>query len=164
MSAHKMMALKIITPNERALEDLETGDIIEIQRGPHSHWAVYIGNQQVIHLAGGEDVGIDVQFKQFADPTYLFNIAGKLFKTALVKVDAYANVVHRCLAKKNNSKDWKYKPLSKSEIVQNAMSRLGRHYYNVQFENCEHFATWCRYGVKKSDQQDTFLTWNNVNF
>ena len=38
------------------------------------------------------------------------------------------------------------------------MSKLGRIGYNVLFDNCEHFASWCRYGLSKSDQADTFLT------
>ncbi|KAK7504445.1 hypothetical protein BaRGS_00004311 [Batillaria attramentaria] len=148
------MALKVRTHNMTLLEELEEGDMIEFPRGAYSHWAVYIGNEEVVHLAGDEDDGIDGQF----DSTHLFTISGQRFTKALVKVENFWNVVAGSFAKKNNEKDKKYKPLTKVEIVQNALSKLGSIGYNVLFENCEHFAAWCRYGVKKSDQVDNFLT------
>ena len=49
------------------------------------------------------------------------------------------------------------RPLPEKEIVKNAYSRVGAATYNLLHENCEHFATWCRYGVSKSVQADTFL-------
>ena len=50
------------------------------------------------------------------------------------------------------------RPLSKEEIVRNALARIGRIGYNLLFENCEHFASWCRYGLSKSEQVDNLLT------
>ena len=29
---------------------------------------------------------------------------------------------------------------------------MGRHDYNVLFNNCEHFAVWCKTGLKESQQ------------
>lgn len=49
------------------------------------------------------------------------------------------------------------RPLPEKEIVKNAYSRVGAATYNLLHENCEHFATWCRYGVSKSVQADTLL-------
>ena len=43
-------------------------------------------------------------------------------------------------------------------IVGNALMKLGEVGYNILYENCEHFASWCRYGEGKSDQADTVLT------
>lgn len=37
---------------------------------------------------------------------------------------------------------------SKEEIVQRAKSRLGEFEYNLLYNNCENFATWCRCGGK----------------
>lgn len=36
--------------------------------------------------------------------------------------------------------------------VQRAESRLGEQQYNLLFNNCEHFATWCKTGVADSKQ------------
>jgi hypothetical protein len=37
-------------------------------------------------------------------------------------------------------------------VVQRAESRLGEKNYNLLFNNCEHFATWCKTGVSESRQ------------
>jgi hypothetical protein len=46
----------------------------------------------------------------------------------------------------------KYRPLPKYEIKRRAMSKLGPISYSVLWENCEHFAAWCRNGIFKSEQ------------
>lgn len=38
------------------------------------------------------------------------------------------------------------------EIVRRAMSEIGRTDYDLFTNNCEHFATWCRYGIAISLQ------------
>jgi hypothetical protein len=42
-------------------------------------------------------------------------------------------------------------------VVQRAMSRLGERHYNLLFNNCEHFATWCKTGRSESQQVKDFL-------
>lgn len=37
-------------------------------------------------------------------------------------------------------------------VVQRAKSRLGESKYNLFFNNCEHFATWCKTGLHDSEQ------------
>lgn len=44
-------------------------------------------------------------------------------------------------------------------VVQRAVSRLGEHKYNLLFNNCEHFATWCSTGVNHSQQVKAFVPW-----
>ncbi|NJL02721.1 MAG: NC domain-containing protein [Spirulinaceae cyanobacterium RM2_2_10] len=41
--------------------------------------------------------------------------------------------------------------------VQRAESRLGERRYNLLFNNCEHFATWCKTGISSSQQVNDFL-------
>jgi len=36
--------------------------------------------------------------------------------------------------------------------LQRALSRIGEQNYNLLFNNCEHFATWCKTGRHRSDQ------------
>lgn len=43
-------------------------------------------------------------------------------------------------------------------VLKRALSRLGERDYNVVFNNCEHFATWCKTGKHQSDQVDTAVT------
>lgn len=41
--------------------------------------------------------------------------------------------------------------------VKRAFSRLGENKYNLLFNNCEHFATWCKTGVSESQQIKDFI-------
>lgn len=42
-------------------------------------------------------------------------------------------------------------------VVHRAESRLGEQRYNLIFNNCEHFATWCKTGVNHSRQITDFI-------
>jgi hypothetical protein len=41
--------------------------------------------------------------------------------------------------------------------LRRAMSRLGEQNYNLLFNNCEHFATWCKTGRHSSEQVDSVI-------
>ena len=41
--------------------------------------------------------------------------------------------------------------------LRRAMGRLGEQDYNLLFNNCEHFATWCKTGRHRSGQVDSML-------
>jgi hypothetical protein len=41
--------------------------------------------------------------------------------------------------------------------VKRAFSRLGENKYNLLFNNCEHFATWCKTGINESQQIKDFI-------
>ena len=42
-------------------------------------------------------------------------------------------------------------------VTKRAINRLGENKYNLLFNNCEHFATWCKTGIAKSQQVIDFL-------
>ncbi len=42
-------------------------------------------------------------------------------------------------------------------VVQRAESRLGERKYNMLFNNCEHFANWCKTGISDSKQVRDFI-------
>jgi hypothetical protein len=42
-------------------------------------------------------------------------------------------------------------------VVDRAMSRLGERQYNLLFNNCEHFASWCKIGISQSKQILDFI-------
>ncbi|WP_429195258.1 lecithin retinol acyltransferase family protein, partial [Aeromonas veronii] len=46
------------------------------------------------------------------------------------------------------------------ESLARAHQRLGERAYNLQFNNCEHFVTWCIQGVHHSEQVDQ--AWSTV--
>lgn len=42
-------------------------------------------------------------------------------------------------------------------VLERAFSRLGEQKYNLLFNNCEHFATWCKTGINESKQVQDFI-------
>jgi len=42
-------------------------------------------------------------------------------------------------------------------VIRRALSRLGENKYNLLFNNCEHFATWCKIGISESKQVEDFI-------
>ncbi|XP_041368251.1 phospholipase A and acyltransferase 2-like [Gigantopelta aegis] len=144
--------MEIAKHNTNELMRLEPGDLVEFKRRVYSHWAVYKGDEEVIHLAGEEGDGLDVNVQ------HSFTIGGKMFNKAFVRVDNFWDVVAGCKAYKNNSKDRKLRALSGDEIVARALSKTGEIGYNIMFSNCEHFASWCRYNIQKSEQVESFFT------
>jgi len=111
----------------------EPGDIIVAHRFLYRHYGVYLGNGRVIRYAAKKgDFGADA----------------KVHETSLGK---FANG-SKCEAISSTENPKGAKPFSRQETVSRARSRIGEGLYNLLFNNCEHFALWCRYGTNKSVQ------------
>ncbi len=48
-------------------------------------------------------------------------------------------------------------PSSTGTTLRRAMSRIGEQNYNLLFNNCEHFANWCKTGLHRSRQMEDWL-------
>lgn len=121
--------------------------------GLYEHWAVYIGNGQVVHLTGGE-----------ATPRpSLSRMVGRVALGSMspcVQVSMLSDVIKRCSTVKVD--DDRHQTLLKEvypaqAVVERALSMVGCPGYHVAFNNCEHFATWCRYGMGYSKQSGSFF-------
>ncbi|KAJ8338001.1 hypothetical protein SKAU_G00369670 [Synaphobranchus kaupii] len=124
-------------------EKPEPGDLIEILRGTYQHWAVYIGNGFVIHLAPPTE----------SARGGAYSMMSVLCDKAKVKQEELWEVVGDDEYHINNLLDDKYKPRSRRDIVKDAQSLLGQEQpYCVLNRNCEHFATELRYGKAESRQ------------
>ncbi|XP_046560833.1 uncharacterized protein LOC124269837 [Haliotis rubra] len=137
------------THNWTVLDHLEPGDLLKFDRGVYSHWAVYVGNDEVVHLAGVDGAG-------GRDLKHPCTISGVKSDKGIVRKDDFWTVTEDSKAEINNFKDLKFKPLEPSKIVQRALSKVREVGYNLLYKNCEHFATWCRYDIEKSDQAGLF--------
>ncbi|XP_060939384.1 phospholipase A and acyltransferase 4-like isoform X2 [Limanda limanda] len=118
----------------------QKGDLIEISRGSYQHWAVYIGENEVVHLVreGGKSSGSS------ANPG---NINGK------VKREEFTDVVGNDSYRVNNLLDNSRNPRDPSIIVDEACAMVDRKLpYDLVTCNCEHFATRIRYGEAESLQ------------
>jgi cell wall-associated NlpC family hydrolase len=107
-------------------KDLNTGDHIYVRRLLFSHHGIYAGNGNVIHYTGEE--------KQKKDP--------------LVRETNMEDFLKGGKLRRRNYKTH----LSPSETLSLARKHLSNNGYSITLNNCEHFATYCATGKKKSKQ------------
>lgn len=122
------------------------GDLIEIHRGMYGHWAIYVGQNEVVHLIPptheeGDGLGF-VNLVRYLDSSSAEVRCEKIWK--VVEGDSYHI---------NNLLDEKYEPRHPSAIARDARALVGRVlHYSVTGYNCEHFVTDLRYGKPQSRQ------------
>uniref|UniRef100_A0A3B4H1L3 LRAT domain-containing protein n=1 Tax=Pundamilia nyererei TaxID=303518 RepID=A0A3B4H1L3_9CICH len=118
----------------------QPGDLIEISRGLYAHWAVYVGDDFVVHFGVPEKNLMGLVYK----------LSGRVMKEKL------ESVAGKDKWQVKNSLDGKYKPRLAKEIVKDALASVGKaRKYNLKESNCEHFANEMRYGVAVSQQVAT---------
>ncbi|KAK6171218.1 hypothetical protein SNE40_019453 [Patella caerulea] len=129
--------------NLQVLDQLEEGDIVKFERGWFSHYGVYVGNTDIVHLMGDS-------------PNELLGTSQGI---SVVKKENFWDVANKSKAFKHNRDGVNFRPSDKKTIVNRAMSRVGDNSdYHVIYKNCEHFANWCRYDAEDSSQVNVVLT------
>ncbi|KAM9357436.1 phospholipase A and acyltransferase 3-like [Symphorus nematophorus] len=124
-------------------EKPEPGDLIEIFRGTYEHWAVYVGDGFVVHMAPPSGV-------PWAGSNSVMSV---LTEKAMVKKEELWDVVGTDQWEINNSLDEKYKPRQRHIILRDACALVGRELpYSIFSWNCEHFVNDLRYGKAESRQ------------
>ncbi|XP_035624179.2 phospholipase A and acyltransferase 3-like [Oncorhynchus keta] len=124
-------------------EKPEPGDLIEIFRGKYQHWALYVGDNFVVHLAPpseGPGARANSMMSVLSD------------KAKVKKEDIWDVVGHDqwCI---NNQLDEKYQVRPIHEILTEAQAYVNQEMpYSVFRWNCEHFVTDLRYGKAESRQ------------
>ncbi|XP_057584583.1 phospholipase A and acyltransferase 3-like [Hippopotamus amphibius kiboko] len=132
-----------------ALPEPQPGDLIEIFRPLYCHWAIYVGDGCVIHLAPPSEIA----------GAGAASVMSALTDKAVVKKDLLCVVAGRDHYQVNNKHDGKYDPLPPSKIIQQAEELVGREVlYKLTSKNCEHFVNELRYGVARSDQVRDAIT------
>lgn len=148
--------------NKDAHRALSKGDVVGVSRGVYDHYGVFINDDQVIsYTSKGSDVGSDnfiqsnslATFLRGSDSYFILN-----FPTAHGTPEKIKKVVS-CATVSGGMPDlsWfrkikNYKLYSPTETVKRAESRLGEQTYSLTFNNCEHFAIWCKTGISESHQ------------
>ncbi len=116
------------------LETVLPGDHIYVRRNGrfYAHHGIYVGKGKVIHLAG--------QIREKINPEVHETNLSKFLKGGLLR-----------------RRDHK-KKLPASETIRIAREQLSVKSYSMIWNNCEHFATYCATGNKKSRQVKRALT------
>ena len=121
------------------MEYFKAGDVILSDRVFYKHYGIYAGNGRVIHYASKNgDFGTDLRVRE-------------------ASLERFAND-GKCLVVSFAGNCAGGKKFSPMETVCRARSRLGEKKYNLFFNNCEHFAMWCKYGTSKSVQVEKAVT------
>ncbi|XP_047550003.1 phospholipase A and acyltransferase 5 isoform X1 [Lutra lutra] len=124
------------------------GDLIEIFRIGYEHWAIYVEDDCVVHLAApskGEEF-------EAGSITSVFS------NRAVVKYSRLEDVLHGCSWKINNKLDGTYLPLPVDQILQRTKQMINKIVqYSLIEGNCEHFVNDLRYGVPRSQQVEHAL-------
>lgn len=109
------------------------GDIVFTDRGLYKHYGIYAGHNKVIHFAGPKGHEIDASKADIIETSVEDFLKGDLLGV---------------------QDDGDRKPLPKREIIRRAKSKLYscKGDYSLLFNNCEHFANWCRYDEHTSSQ------------
>ncbi|XP_007550402.1 HRAS-like suppressor 3 isoform X1 [Poecilia formosa] len=124
-------------------EKPEPGDLIEIDRGSYQHWAAYVGEGFVVHLAPPSEVPA-------AGSSSIMSV---LAEKAIVKKEELWDVVGTDKWLINNGLDQKYRPRPAHVIVREACNMVGQELpYCIFRGNCEHFVNELRYGKAESRQ------------
>ncbi|XP_074257721.1 phospholipase A and acyltransferase 2 [Saimiri boliviensis] len=136
-------------PRPRPRPRPRLGDLIEIFRFGYEHWAIYVGNGYVIHLAPCEVAG-----------AVAASVLSELTNKAMVKKELLSAVAGRDNYRVNNKHDDRYEPLPINKIIKRAEELVGKEsHYSLTRDNCEHFVNELRYGISRSDQvTDAFIT------
>lgn len=128
-------------------EELKPGDLIEIFRTGYSHWALYVGDGYVIHLAPPDEYA-------GAGSSSISVLSNR----GVVKRELLKDVAGGYRYQVNNHLDHKYKPQPVNKILSSAEKMIGKEMrYDVLRWNCEHFVTDLRYGKARSVQAENFL-------
>ena len=117
------------------------GDHIKVNRGLYSHHGIYANDDCVIHFAPPSNTGV-------IDPAsaeVVMTTLADFLNGGLLEVRVF------------NDEELKTKR-SPQDIINFAFSRIGDKGYNIISNNCEHFANECLFGVKKSNQVDSILS------
>ncbi|XP_053278982.1 phospholipase A and acyltransferase 4 [Pleuronectes platessa] len=115
------------------------GDLIVINRLAYHHWAIYIGENEVVHL--------DPEGGDSSSSLELLSFRGEVKRQKLT--DLVANDTYQV----KNLLDQRYRARDHYVIVKEASAMVGRQLsYNDDTYNSEHFARDLRYGEAESRQ------------
>ncbi|MEQ1829506.1 MAG: lecithin retinol acyltransferase family protein [Pirellula sp.] len=97
---------------------------------PYLHYGIYLGDETVVHLATESD--------------------SARMSVQRISIEQFANGSVVCIEVVDN-------PLPDQEVVERALSSVGRNGYHLVAGNCEHFARELKTGVAESHQVDTII-------
>ena len=145
--------------------ELKKGDVIGVHRmgGAYDHYGIYTGDREVIHFSNeGSDFGGDIcvrratlsQFKNGASNVFVVDFEAYRDYLENPELFDFEGLLKLAIDSFFDNELTLYSP---EETVERAESQLGHEGYNLVFNNCEHFAVWCKTGKHESSQVKNFI-------
>ncbi|XP_059199213.1 lecithin retinol acyltransferase a [Centropristis striata] len=137
---------------------LRRGDLLEVPRTLFTHYGIYLGDGRVAHL-------IPDILPVLTNDTKLISsvitnkrlILGCMFKCATVRVDTLEDFAYGSNILINRTDRLMKNPaIPNEDVAKRAEKLIGAVPYSLLWYNCEHFATYCRYGCAASKQTEKF--------
>lgn len=142
----------------------KNGDVLRVNRGLYSHYGVYAADKNhVIHYTGAtgpndfNGIVRETSLDEFLNGSESFSVCTFPEHPQTLPVVPAKNPLAKILQLARIIKLMDYHLYSGDETVKRARSKLGQGGYNLALNNCEHFAVWCRTGVKDSSQVNNIL-------
>lgn len=153
----------------------KNGDILKIYRGGYWHWAVYVGNDEVIHYSSKDSDKslsnnkiVQESLTKFIREASKYEIVNFPEKYSGIRTSTKTQYgISSLMPQPRNSAldrnivlellEKNYKIYSPNEVVSRAKERLNEKEYSLISNNCEHFAVWCKTGISESRQVDFLL-------
>ena len=141
------------------------GDVLRVNRGLYSHYGVYVADtNHVIHYTGatGPDdfngIVRETTLAEFLNGSETFSVCTfpERPEKLLIPRDG-KHKIFQLWQILRAARMRGYHLYSGDEAVARARSKIGEGGYNLAFNNCEHFAVWCRTGIKDSSQVNNIL-------
>ena len=148
---------------------LNPGTVIYVMRSfpiIYKHFGVYVGDDKVVHFAPNRSGKYYTQMSD--DETIIHEIdindfIGNSERCFTQNFPQNQKELELILKVKHKSKSFiakimadfdrsGYQFFSQEEVVNRARNEIGRKGYNVLWNNCEHFAVWCKTNVVYSNQ------------
>lgn len=119
---------------------MKPGDHVMIDRGAYMHHGIFVGDGYVVHWTGDAEkklTGVET-------PVIVMERVKEFGPKDLILVVEY---------------DESIEILGLEDTISRALHKVGTTDYNLAFNNCEHFAVWCKTGLHESTQVDAALDW-----
>ena len=157
---------------EKGIDDVENGDVIKVNRGVYEHYGIYVRQgRHVIHYTGAtgpadfNGMVRETSLEEFLNgaksfivcrfPQRIENLDQLTYLSTLKENEKAADgrvSLWDAWQRFKKSKVKDYHLYSGTETVARARGELGKTGYDLVWNNCEHFAIWCKTGLRQSSQ------------
>lgn len=146
------------------------GDVLAASRlgGLYDHFAVYVGDGRVIHYAADRgDFAGRISIHEAPYEAFENGTAGAVVVDFPDDNGSYSGPALPGHVRASSISEAGlfdairgafYHLYTPGETIARARSRLGEEKYSLPFNNCEHFAIWCKTGVHESHQVNKWMT------